>query len=149
MRQAKRLGIPVSFTFSDPFLIDRFSNDFAALTQDYIDILFCNADEARQFCQTPSLEECGRKLGEHVPLVFMTNSEHGCYVIQHQQSTHVPGFVVQAIDTVGAGDAFAGGVLFGLARGNFLASRVVSISGPRLPESLRDQMEGVLNGSVS
>jgi sugar/nucleoside kinase (ribokinase family) len=89
----------------------------------------------------------------------MTNSEHGCYVIQHQQSTHVPGFLVQAIDTVGAGDAFAGGVLFGLARewsapqaarwGNFLASRVVSISGPRLPESLRDQMEGVLNGSVS
>jgi sugar/nucleoside kinase (ribokinase family) len=158
MRHAKRLGIPVAFTFSDPFLIDRFADDFGAMTAEYCDILFCNADEARQFCHIDSLAECGRVLGRGVPLVFLTNSADGCYVIEQQKATHVPGFGVDAIDTVGAGDAFAGGVLFGLARGwpatqaarwgNFLASRVVAINGPRLPASLRDQMDGVLNGRV-
>lgn len=154
MRHAKRLGIPVAFTFSDAFLIDRFAADFAAMTAEYCDILFCNADEARQFCQADSLDECGEMLSRGVPLVFLTNSEQGCYVIENGKSVHVPGFQVKAIDTVGAGDAFAGGTLYGLARGwepaqaarwgNFLASRVVSINGPRLPESLRDQMEIVV-----
>ncbi len=156
MRHAKKLGIPVAFTFSDPFLIDRFAGDFAAMTAEFCDILFCNADEARQFCQSDSLEACGSYLGRNVPLVFLTNSEDGCYVIEQGKSTHVQGFRVNAIDTVGAGDAFAGGTLFGLARGwasaqaarwgNFLASRVVSINGPRLPTSLRDQMKNVLGG---
>ena len=158
MRQAKRIGIPVSFTFSDSFLIDRFAQDFAAMIVEHCDILFCNADEARQFCGTDSLDECGKRLGRDVPLVFLTNSAEGCYVIANSTSTHVPGFRVNAIDTVGAGDAFAGGTLYGLSRGwpaaqaarwgNFLASRVVAINGPRLPQSLRDQMPGVLDGSV-
>lgn len=159
MRSANQLSIPVAFTFSDPFLIDRFAKDFAALTDEHCDILFCNADEARQYCQRESLDECGRILGRSVPLVFLTHSENGCYVIMGNESTHVPGFRVAAIDSVGAGDAFAGGTLYGLARGwspedaarwgNFLASRVVSINGPRLPESLRDQMEAVLNGTIA
>jgi sugar/nucleoside kinase (ribokinase family) len=158
MRQAQRLKIPVAFTFSDPFLIDRFSDDFAAVADEWCDILFCNADEARQFCQTDDLDECGRRLGRSVPLIFLTHSEHGCYVIERGESRHVPAFRVHAIDSVGAGDAFAGGVLYGLARGwpsedaarwgNFLASRVVSISGPRLHHSLKDQMPSVLEGTA-
>lgn len=154
MQQAKRLGIPVAFTFSDPFLIDRFAEDFAEITTDYCDILFCNADEARQFCQADSLEECGRLLSRRVPLVFLTNSADGCYVIDDGTPTHVPGFRVNAIDSVGAGDAFAGGVLFGLARGwsrvqaarwgNYLAGQVVSINGPRLHGSQAEKIAGVI-----
>jgi sugar/nucleoside kinase (ribokinase family) len=158
MQQAKRLGIPVAFTFSDSFLIDRFSEDFASLIAGQVDILFCNADEARQFCQSDSLEDCGRRLSQAVPLVFLTNSADGCYVFENGMRTHVPGFKVNCIDTVGAGDAFAGGTLYGLARGwpraqaarwgNYLASRVVAINGPRLPQSLRESIPGVLDGSL-
>lgn len=158
MRQAQRMGIPVAFTFSDPFLIDRFSDDFAAITQEFCDVLFCNADEARQFCQTDSIDECAQSLSQKVPLVFLTHSEKGCYVIDRGAATHVPGFQVNAIDSVGAGDAFAGGVLFGLARGwpfvqaarwgNYLASQVVSINGPRLPHAQIDRIPVVIGGGV-
>ena len=54
----------------------------------------------------------------------------------------VPADKVQALDTTGAGDTFAGGVLYGLARGarledatahaHLLAKRVVSRFGARL-----------------
>lgn len=148
MNQARRMRIPVAFTFSDAFLIDRFSDDFRAVTREYCDVLFCNADEARQFCETDSLDACADTLGQLVDLVFLTNSEQGCYVIRCGQATHVPGFPIRPLDTVGAGDAFAGGTLFGLARGwselaaarwgNYIASRVVATNGPRLSGSLVD-----------
>ena len=66
----------------------------------------------------------------------------------------VQGFDVKAVDTVGAGDAFAGGVLYGLTNGlspeksarwgNYLASRVVSKFGPRLDESIAGVMDKAL-----
>ncbi len=59
MRQARRMSIPVAFTFSDSFLIDRFADEFKSITDEFCDILFCNADEARQFCKTDSLDQCG------------------------------------------------------------------------------------------
>ena len=60
------------------------------------------------------------------------------------------------MDTTGAGDAFAGGVLFGLTHGytlkeaamlgNYAAAEVVSVYGPRLKWSLRDEITRILKG---
>lgn len=154
MEAARRMQIPVAFTFSDAFLIDRFSDDFRAITREFCDVLFCNADEARQFCQTESLDECAAILGELVSLVFLTHSEHGCYVVRDRQAQHVPGFPIRPLDTVGAGDAFAGGVLYGLTHGwneraaarwgNYIASRVVATTGPRLSGSLVEVLPAII-----
>ena len=67
----------------------------------------------------------------------------------------VPGRPATAIDTVGAGDAFAGGVLYALTHGyqptqaarwgNYLASEVVKIQGPRLEGSRADQVQQIIN----
>jgi len=38
----------------------------------------------------------------------------GCVVLTLDQMVHVPGFVVDVVDTTGAGDAFAAGVAFGI-----------------------------------
>lgn len=154
MEQSKRHGVKVAFTFSDGFLLDRFTDDFHQLVSDYCDVVFCNADEVRHFFQTEDLDECTRKLSNIVDLAFITNSEKGCLVIEKQQITPVPGFPVKPIDTVGAGDAFAGGVLYGLTNGlstveaarwgNFLGSEVVKIHGPRLPKAPVDQLKSVI-----
>jgi len=132
MEQSKRLGVKVAFTFSDMFLVERFGDDFSALLKEYCDVLFCNADEVRHFCGTEDLEACASQLGEKVNQVFITNSDQGCLVVENQTLIHVPGFPVKPVDTVGAGDAFAGGVLYGLTNnlttaqaarwGNYLGS---------------------------
>jgi sugar/nucleoside kinase (ribokinase family) len=67
----------------------------------------------------------------------------------------VPGFPVKPLDTVGAGDAFAGGTLFGLTHGyppakaarwgNYLAARVVTHQGARWPHPIRDQLAQILS----
>ncbi|MFC1757991.1 adenosine kinase [Planctomycetota bacterium] len=155
MEKAKQKGVKVSFTFSDPFLVGRYGDDFRRITSEYCDAVFCNADEARQFCETESLDEAAEKIGGMVELAFLTDGANGCRVVQSGKTTHVPGFKVKAIDTVGAGDAFAGGVLFGLTNGytaeqaakwgNYLASRVVTIHGARLEGSMKSELKEVLS----
>ncbi len=140
---SNELGVRAAFTFSDAFLVDRFPEEFRDIVTRHCDIVFCNADEARRFCKNENLEECAAELGSLADLVFITDSARGCVVVEQGAASLVAGFAVQAVDTVGAGDAFAGGVLYGLARGqspqeaarwgNWLASAVVATVGPRLP----------------
>ena len=155
MRESKAAGTKVAFTVSDAFLIDRFAEDFKQVIAEYCDILFCNADEARMLCGTESFEESAKVLGGMAPLVFLTHGEHGCVVIEDgNDGVAVDGYQVDAIDTVGAGDAFAGGALYGITHGmtpveaaqwgNYLASRVVSIVGPRLSEKMGDRIQDVV-----
>ena len=154
MEKAKQKGVKVSYTFSDPFLVGRYGDDFRRVTKEYCDAVFCNADEARQFCETESLDEAAEKIGGMVELAFITDGANGCRVVQSGSSTQIAGFKVKAIDTVGAGDAFAGGVLFGLTNGytpenaarwgNYLASQVVTIHGARLEKSMESELEEVL-----
>ena len=122
--------------------MDRIADDLNTIVDQYCDIVFCNKLEISSFFQLDDLAECRRRLGSRVELAFVTESANGCYVVQQGTSTHVPGFSVKAIDTVGAGDAFAGGVLYGLTHGwspiksarwgNYIAAQVVAKIGPRL-----------------
>jgi len=154
MECAKSNNVPVAFTFSDMFLVDRFGDDFKRITKEFCDVIFCNADEIRHFFGLKDLNDCATELGKLVKTGFITDGKDGCHVIHNGESMHVEGFEAKAVDTVGAGDAFAGGVLFGLTHnldyadaarwGNYVASRVVQVYGARLEESLTDQVDKVL-----
>ncbi len=152
--QSKRQGVVSAFTFSDAFLIDRFAKEFHNVVEEYCDIVFCNSDEVRQFFEADELDECCRRMALICDLAFVTNSEDGCYVIEKGKITHIEGFPVKAVDTVGAGDAFAGGVLYGLTNGltthqsakwgNYFASRVVENIGPRIDGDMRQHVKSVV-----
>lgn len=154
MENAKSMNVPVAFTFSDMFLVERFGDDFRRIAKDLCDVVFANADEIRHFFGLTSLEECATQLGKLVQTGFITDGPNGCQVIHDGQARHVEGFAAKAVDTVGAGDAFAGGVLYGLTHGldfadaarwgNYVASRVVQVHGARLEESVADQVDKVL-----
>ena len=71
--------------------------------------------------------------------------------------THIPGYAVPVVDTTGAGDIYAAGVLYGLATGmddaaagklgSFASARIVTRMGPRLAERLENQVNAILNGA--
>lgn len=152
--QAKRLGVLAAFTFSDAFLIDRFASEFHSIVSAYCDIVFCNSDEARQFFETDNIDECTSKMAEICELAFITDSASGCFVVEKGIVTKIPGFPVKPVDTVGAGDAFAGGTLFGITNGlspnqsakwgNYFASRVVENFGPRIEGSMKEHVDSVV-----
>ncbi|MEM7384935.1 MAG: adenosine kinase [Verrucomicrobiota bacterium] len=153
--QSNRLDVKTAFTLSDMFLVDLFADDFRSILKDHCDIAFCNADEAKHFFKNEDIEACAKELGAMCPLAFVTNGGDGCYVMEEGSIKHVDGFEVKAVDTVGAGDSFAGGVLFGLTHGmdpvpaarwgNYFASRVVSRFGARLEESMADKVGEIVS----
>ena len=148
MASEPRLRFPIRF------LVDAFADDFAKIVDEYCDVIFCNADEIRKFFGIEDLAECNQRLAPRTDLAFVTDGPNGCYLLQDGAIEHVDGFEVAAIDTVGAGDAFAGGTLYGLTHGmsarqaarwgNYIASRVVSKIGPRLEGELKSELQTVL-----
>lgn len=152
--QCKKLGVPAAFSFSDPFLVDRYGDQFKDIVRDYCDIIFCNAQEAKMFLGVDDIAACAQKMGAICDLVFITDGGNGCYVIEDGSIKQIGGFNVKAVDTVGAGDSFAGGVLHGITSGlsneqsakwgNFFASQVVSKFGPRLDQPLASRKAEIL-----
>ncbi len=151
---ARRHNVRTTMTFSDPFCVDRYRGDFFHFARENCDVLFCNRDEALRFAEMDSLDRAAAYIGNVASLAFITNSEKGALVVQDGKILEVPGFPVRPVDTTGAGDAFAAGVLFGLAHGysvtqaarwgNFLASRIILITGARFQEQVRDHLAEIL-----
>ncbi len=156
MQTAKKLGKKVSFTYSDPFCVNRAREDFLRITKEYVDIAFCNHEEAMAITSTENPEDAIYELSHLTSLAFMTWGAQGAYIANQGLIKHIPGFSVKPVDSNGAGDAFAAGVLYGLTHnysiekacrwGNYMASRVILEIGPRLSYSLKGKQEEVLEG---
>jgi sugar/nucleoside kinase (ribokinase family) len=56
-------------------------------------------------------------LGLGPKIVALTLGADGCIIASSERITHVPALKVEVVDTTGAGDAFMGGLSFGLLQG--------------------------------
>lgn len=50
-------------------------------------------------------------------LLVIKKGPNGCTLVQHDSKTHVPGFTVPVVDTVGAGDCFDAAFIYGQLHG--------------------------------
>lgn len=157
MDTAKNAGVKVSLTLSDPGMAEFFIDQFRSATREYVDLLFCNQFEAMIYAGVDDREAALRKLGEDCPHVFMTCGGDGSLVLDGGVVTQVPGYAVPVVDTTGAGDIYAAGVLYGLSHGmdnatagklgSFASARIVTRIGPRLPDRLGDHISAILGGA--
>ena len=118
---AKESGTKVAFTLSDPFCVGRFREEFLELARSDLDILFANEDEALALFEAEAFDEVLQQLGQWGGIAALTRSEKGCVVV-HGREVHLVDAapVARVVDTTGAGDQFAAGFLYGLARGKSL-----------------------------
>ncbi len=116
---ARAAGRKVAFTLSDAFVIDRHRDDFLALINEgMIDILFANETEICSLNQTEDFEAAVAISAANVPLLVVTKGEHGAIAVQDgTRYTVAAQPAARLVDTTGAGDLFAAGVLAGLAEG--------------------------------
>ncbi|QDT53118.1 5-dehydro-2-deoxygluconokinase [Caulifigura coniformis] len=139
---AKKNGVKVAFTVSDPFLIQYFRDQFRELIEGPVDLLFCNLDEARALTGLHDPIECAQAIHEHAENVAMTLGAEGSILMHEGEVIPIEGVAVKAIDTTGAGDMYAAGILYGITNGlswkqsgrlaSHAAARVVSQLGARL-----------------
>lgn len=120
---ARKSGRRVALTLSDSFCVDRHRAEFLELMRSGIDILFANESEITSLYETQNFDDAASRVAGDVPLAVLTRSAKGSLILEKGQRVAVPvDPVAKVVDTTGAGDLYAAGVLFGLATGRDLAS---------------------------
>ena len=155
-RHARAGGTQVALTLSDPSVVEAFGDRMRDIVDGGVDLLFCNEAEAREYTRTRSTAGALDVLARVVPRAAVTCGPEGAFLRDGDNTVKVPGFPVEAVDTNGAGDMFAGAFLYGITNGRDMASagrlatyassRVVAQHGPRLSGSLQDQIASILAG---
>jgi sugar/nucleoside kinase (ribokinase family) len=139
---ARLSGRKTAITLSDGFVVDRWRVDILAFIERHIDLVFANESELLALFQTDDFHKGVRYLKTKVDLAFVTRGDLGSVVIKHDINHIIPTYPVKAVvDTTGAGDQYAAGVLYGLTQGlpletcgrlgSLAASEVISHYGPR------------------
>jgi sugar/nucleoside kinase (ribokinase family) len=143
-------GRMVALTLSDAFCVDRYRAEFLDLIRSRtVDLIFANERELHSLYQTADFDTAVRALRADAKLAVVTRSEKGCVVLNNENNTAVPAAPVErVVDATGAGDLFAAGFLFGLARGRdhetsarlgvLAAAEVIQHLGARPEVSLRE-----------
>ncbi len=144
MELARKHNTRIAFSYSDPFMAKSFRDDFLRITKEYVDLLFCNDDEAMAIAHESTPEKAIEVLKSHAEMVCVTTGSDGAVVAADGKVTTTPALKVdKVVDTTGAGDLYAAGVIRGLTTGfdlvcaSMIGSRIaaaaVSQIGARLP----------------
>jgi sugar/nucleoside kinase (ribokinase family) len=147
---AHKHGRKVAMTLSDSFCVDRYRGEFLELMRSgTVDIVFANEHELKALYQTADFDTALSALRNDCELAAVTLSERGSVIIRGDETVTVDAVPVETVvDTTGAGDLYASGVLFGMTQGYSLlrcgqlgslaAAIVISQIGPRPQGNLRD-----------
>ena len=146
MKEAKRVAeiskIDVALTFSDRSMVKYFSSQMEEVVGASVDLLFCNDEEALIFTGTSSILEARQKLKQVAKKFVITLGANGALIFDGDTFINIEPYKVEAVDTNGAGDMFAGAFLYGITHQHSFAeagklaslasSKVVKQFGPRL-----------------
>jgi sugar/nucleoside kinase (ribokinase family) len=112
-------------------------------------LLFCNLEEARSLTGLEDPIDCAQKIHQHAADVALTLGADGSLLMHEGTAVPIEGASVRAVDTTGAGDMYAAGILYGITNGltwkqaghlaSHAAARVVAQMGARLHRKFTKQ----------
>ncbi|BBM98250.1 hypothetical protein MPTK1_1g12030 [Marchantia polymorpha subsp. ruderalis] len=157
-QSAREKGILVALTASDISCVKRHREKMWKVMSESADMIFCNSDEARALLNgdgnmSPAM--AAEILSKFCHLVSVTDGARGSYIGLKGEVSYVQPAPCVPVDTCGAGDAYAAGVLYGILRGiphlkgiGNLAARVASVVVGQQGTRLREEDAKELSSSV-
>ena len=151
---AQQAGKKVALSLSDLNMAKFFKPGFLEMIGDGIDLIFANESEALTMAETEDLAKACDYLKTLSQGFIITRGAQGSLVYDGKNLLEIAPNPVKAIDTVGAGDMFAGAFLYGITSGMSYAdagklasaasARLVTSYGPRLePEEAKEVLAQV------
>jgi sugar/nucleoside kinase (ribokinase family) len=140
---ANQAEILVSVDVADPFVVGMCKDSLMHLVTEFADVVFLNSEEAIAMCG--SAEAALEELSEDVAHVVVKLGARGSRIRTGGETYEIGVHTTQAIDTTGAGDAYAAGYLYGLSKGwdparsGDLGSRVASLTVAQMGAVCRDR----------
>lgn len=146
---AQANGAKVAVSFSDPGMVTFFRDNMNQMIDGGVDFVFCNEIEALGWAETESLDEAASRLQGIAKSFVITRGGDGAILFDGETTHEIAAQRVEAVNTNGAGDMFAGAFFYSLWRGSDMrgacefaskaAAAIVCQPGPRL--SLSDSQE--------
>ena len=150
---ATSAGVRTALSLSDPNMVTYFKDGLLEMIGPGVDLIFANESEAMGMAGAADLGGAVTYLKTISRAFAITRGAQGALVWDGQALIEIAGNKVEVVDTVGAGDMFAGAFLYGLTQGwdhrragdlaSAASARLVTTLGPRIP---RDETQAVLKG---
>lgn len=147
---AEENQVKTAMTFSDPAMLEYFKDDINDALGAGVDMLFCNLQEGQLWSGEESVEAVCEKLKTKARRFALTLGADGALLFDGARFIEIAGNKVDAVDTNGAGDMFAGAFMYAITQGldfetagklaSLASSRVVSKFGPRLTSEEHPQL---------
>lgn len=139
---AEASGVKTSFSLSDPNMAKFFRTGLLEMIGTGVNFLFANEAEATTLAETEDLATAIAYFKTLAKGFAITQGAKGSVIFDGENLFEIPTTPVHAIDTVGAGDMYAGAFLYGLTQGfsyekagklaSLCAAKIVTCYGPRL-----------------
>jgi sugar/nucleoside kinase (ribokinase family) len=139
---AEAYGVNTAVSFSDPGMVKFFRDNMAAMVDSGVELVFCNESEALEWGQCDNLDTAIEAIKSVARRFVITLGADGAVTWDGEALLRVAAKPVEAVNTNGAGDMFAGAFLYALSRGEsdlrateyatLAAGEVVKYFGPRL-----------------
>ncbi len=117
---AESAGVKIAMTLSDPFIAGYFKDNFLKILDNKkLDLLFCNQEEAFVFTNTQDLDSAVSILKTKAQSFIITLGSKGSLIVDGstQEQYLINPTPVTVVDTLGAGDMYAGAFLAGITQG--------------------------------
>ncbi|MEM4634062.1 MAG: PfkB family carbohydrate kinase, partial [Candidatus Anstonellaceae archaeon] len=140
---AKKYGKIVALSIESAPMVEKNRKPLLEAIGKYAEVLFMNEEEAEALLGENADRQLA-KLKPEIP-VYLKNGPHGSHLFLEGRKHRITALPANVIDTTGAGDAYAAGVLYGLSRkysplgsakiGCMLATKVVQKLGAGIPHA--------------
>ncbi len=149
-RVAEAAGVKTAISLSDPNMVRFFKAGLLEMIGAGVDLLFANEDEAKGVVGAANLDSAIDYLKTLSQEFVITRGSKGALVWDGQTLIDIDPVKVKAVDTVGAGDMFAGAFLYGRGRGwdHRRAGALASAASAKLVTSLGPRMSAAETQTV-
>ncbi len=154
MKAAKSAGVKVALSLSDPFCVQRHKSDFLDIIEEHVDLLIGNHDETQALFNVDNPRDAILATRPYCDLAAVTMGSRGALLRERDRLVEVGARRVHAVDTTGAGDTYAAGLLYGLTHdlsldksgelAAYVAAEVVAKLGPRLGAVSHDEVARIV-----
>lgn len=136
-------GVKTSLSLSDASMVDFFRDGILEIIGDGIDLLFSNEIEALKMANTHQIEDAIAFFKTLAKTFTITRGKEGSLIFDGDRIIEIEPYPVNAVDTVGAGDMYAGCLLYGITNGLTWekAGKLASLASSKLVTSFGARLE--------
>jgi sugar/nucleoside kinase (ribokinase family) len=158
IKKAREFSVPVAISLSDPSMVQFCREGLESMLEGGVDLLFCNEAEALAYTAAESMSEACEALKNIAKRFVVTLGPNGSIVFDGTDYHEISAPKVEAIDTNGAGDLFAGSFLYAITSGlsevvaasiaSFASAKLVTSFGPRLNSEHLEQVRAEVKNYI-